>query len=195
MQEARAAGKNPIKAWQNTEKALEIDRTLREFSALGIRARYYSCDVADRSALSRVLDQIRTEVGPPEGILHGAGIGKDARFDRKEPEKVDQCFAAKIDGALALMDLTRRDHIKHFIAFGSISGRFGANGHTDYSAANDMLCKLVDWYRTQRPKTHAVAFHWHAWGDVGMARNQKPSSRSSWWICSSCCSRRIATFT
>jgi malonyl CoA-acyl carrier protein transacylase/NAD(P)-dependent dehydrogenase (short-subunit alcohol dehydrogenase family) len=175
MQQARGAGQNPIKSWQNTEKALEIDRTLREFAEQGIDARYYSCDVADRASLARVLETIRNEVGPIEGILHGAGVGKDARFERKEPEKVDQCFAAKIDGALALMDLTRRDPIKHFIAFGSISGRFGANGHTDYSAANDMLCKLIDWYRKQRPKTHAVAFHWHAWGDVGMAT--KPETK------------------
>jgi acyl transferase domain-containing protein len=175
MQHARAAGRNPVKEWQNTEKALEIDRTMREFAEQGIEATYHSCDVSDRAALARVLDRIRAADGPIEGILHGAGVGKDSRFDRKDPEKVGQCFRAKIDGGLALMDLTRRDPIKHFIAFGSISGRFGANGHTDYSAANDMLCKLVDWYRRQRPEVHAVAFHWHAWGDVGMAT--KPETR------------------
>ena len=122
-----------------------------------------------------MLRRIRAADGPIEGILHGAGVGKDARFDRKDPEKVSQCFRAKVDGALALMDLTRRDPVKHFIGFGSISGRFGANGHTDYSAANDMLCKLVDWYRRQRPEVKRVAFHWHAWGDVGMAT--KPETR------------------
>src|SRR5215211_7381808 len=51
----------------------------------------------------------------------------------------------------------------------------GANGHTDYSAANDALAKLIDWYRAQRPEVNAVAFHWHAWGDVGMAT--KPETR------------------
>jgi acyl transferase domain-containing protein len=175
MQHARAVGRNPVKEWQNTEKALEIDRTVREFAAQGIEATYHSCDVSDRAALARVLTRIRDTDGPIEGILHGAGVGKDSRFDRKDPEKVSQCFQAKIDGALALMDLTRHDPVKHFVAFGSISGRFGANGHTDYSAANDMLCKLVAWYRQQRPEVHAVAFHWHAWGDVGMAT--KPETR------------------
>lgn len=175
MQQARAAGRNAIKHWQDTEKLLEIDATMREFAAQGITATYHSCDVSNRDALARVLDRIRATDGPIEGILHGAGVGKDARFDRKEPEKVGQCFRAKVDGALALMDLTRRDPIQHFIGFGSISGRFGANGHTDYSAANDMLCKLVDWYRGQRPEVNAVAFHWHAWGDVGMAT--KPETK------------------
>jgi NAD(P)-dependent dehydrogenase (short-subunit alcohol dehydrogenase family) len=175
MQAARAAGRNAVKAWQDTEKLLEIDRTLREFAAEGITATYHCCDASDRAALSQVLARIRAVDGPIEGVLHGAGVGKDARFDRKDPEKVSQCFRAKIDAALGLMDLTRHDPIKHFIGFGSISGRFGANGHTDYSAANDALAKLIDWYRAQRPEVNAVAFHWHAWGDVGMAT--KPETR------------------
>ncbi|MDE3054940.1 MAG: polyketide synthase dehydratase domain-containing protein, partial [Gemmatimonadota bacterium] len=39
----------------------------------------------------------------------------------------------------------------------------------DYSTANDMMAKLVDAYRARRPEVAAVTFHWHAWGDVGMA--------------------------
>ena len=175
MQAARSAGRNAVKEWQDTEKLLEIDHTLREFAAEGIDATYHSCDVSDRAAMARVLDTIRSIDGPIEGILHGAGVGKDARFDRKDPQKVSQCFRAKVDATLSLMDLTRQDPIKHFIGFGSISGRFGANGHTDYSAANDALSKLVDWYRGQRPEVNAVAFHWHAWGDVGMAT--KPETK------------------
>ncbi|MEO8494244.1 MAG: SDR family NAD(P)-dependent oxidoreductase [Planctomycetota bacterium] len=175
MMSAQKAGRNPIKAWEQAEKAIEIDATLRHLADAGISARYYSCDVADREALAAVLDEIRETSGPIDGVLHGAGIGKDARFENKQPDKVDQCIRAKVDGTLALMDLTRDDPLKHFVAFGSISGRFGANGHTDYSLANDMTAKLVDWYRGQRPEVAAVAFHWHAWGDVGMAT--KPETR------------------
>ena len=116
-----------------------------------------------------MLAKIREVDGPIEGILHGAGIGRDSRFDRKDMRRVEQCITAKIDGALALMDLTQNDPVKYFVGFGSISGRFGANGHTDYSLANDMLARLVGWYRQQRQDVAAVAFHWHAWGDVGMA--------------------------
>lgn len=175
MRQARTDGQSPIQAWRNTEKALEIDRTLRTLSADGIAATYHQCDVADGEALQEVLERIRRSDGPIEGILHGAGVGQDARFEHKRPEKVEQCIAAKVDGAVALMDLTRDDPLKYFVAFGSISGRFGANGHTDYSLANDMLAKLVGCYRAQRPEVAAVAFHWHAWGDVGMAA--RPDTR------------------
>ncbi len=122
-----------------------------------------------RSTKSAQLD------GPIDGVLHGAGYGKDMRFDRKQRDKVEQCIRAKTDGAAALMELTAGDPLRWFAAFGSISGRFGANGHTDYSLANDMLAKQVSWFRRQRPKCAAVAFHWHAWGDVGMAT--KPETK------------------
>ena len=175
MRTAEDEGRSPRKAWQAFEKALEIDRALREFAAAGVPATYRSCDVADRAALAAVVDHIRRDDGPIAGILHGAGFGNDARFDRKKPDEVERCFAAKVDGAAHLMELTRSDPLAHFVAFGSISGRFGANGHTDYSAANEMLAKQVDWFRRARPECRSTTFHWHAWDDFGMA--VKPETR------------------
>ncbi len=168
MDSARAAGDNPVKAWERAQKSLEIEQTLAGLAALGVRAAYHSCDIADRGALARVLREVRAD-GPIDGILHGAGASRDAKFEQKDPERVDQCFRAKVDGTLALMDATRGDALRYFAAFGSVSGRFGANGHADYSAGNDMMAKLVDAYRARRPEVAAVTFHWHAWGDVGMA--------------------------
>ncbi len=175
MRLARNSGRNPIDAWRDDEKVREIHRTLAELRRDGIDAEYYVADVADREQMSRVLDAIRRVDGPIEGVLHGAGIGQDARFDHKQLKKVEQCFRAKIDGAAVLIDLTQHDPLTHFIAFGSISGRLGANGHTDYSAANEMLAKQMGWLRRARPEVAATLFHWHAWGDVGMAT--KPETR------------------
>ncbi len=151
------------------EKAIEIDRNLRAFADAGVAVTYHACDVSDRAALARVLDEVRQIDGSVDGILHGAGIEKSCRFEKKTPESVRATVGAKALGAYHLMDLTRNDPVKHFIGFGSISGRLGSNGQTDYSAASDMLCKLISWYRTQRPDCHAVGFHFHPWDAVGMA--------------------------
>ncbi len=175
MTQARAAGLNPVTTWQDTEKAMEIDRNLRNFAQLGIEVHYHSCDVSDRDQVAATLSRVRSLSGPIHGVLHGAGIGKDSRFDRKQPEKVRQCINAKVDGAWSLIEATWQDPLEAFVGFGSISGRFGANGHTDYSLANDMLCKQMDWLRSVRPEVHAVGFHWHAWGDIGMAT--KPETK------------------
>ncbi len=175
MQEAAAHGESPVEAWRNTEKAIEVDATLRDCRRQGISATYHCCDVSDFSKVEAVAAAIRRQDGQIRGVIHGAGAGQDSRFDRKRPDKVEKCLRAKIDATFALMQATEFDPLEWFAAFGSISGRFGANGHTDYSLANDMMAKIVDRYRSQRPEVRSVTFHWHAWGDIGMAT--KPEAR------------------
>ena len=78
-------------------------------------------------------------------------------------------MAAKVDGAVALMALTQRDPLRWFVGFGSLSGRFGGNGLSDYAAANDMLAKLIAAFRRRRPQCAAACIHWQTWDEVGMA--------------------------
>ncbi|HSD51281.1 MAG TPA: SDR family oxidoreductase, partial [Candidatus Methylomirabilis sp.] len=173
--EARRSGQDPAAAWAKIEKAREIDRILRAFVADGVRATYHSCDVSDRQALARVLDRIRQIDGPIHGVIHGAGVEAAARFDRKKLETVTATIAAKVDGAAAMMALTRDDPLAYFVAFGSVSGRFGGNGQTDYALASEMLCKLIGRFRRERPACASVAIQWPAWDEVGMA--MRPESK------------------
>ena len=175
MQAAATAGENGVEAWRDLEKALEIDITLQAMAAAGVQAKYRSVDISDVEGVAAILEEVRRTDGAIHGVLHGAGAGQDARFDRKRPDKVEKCIRAKVDGALALAAATEHDDLEWFVGFGSISGRFGANGHTDYSLANDMLAKTVGKLGQERPATAAVTFHWHAWGDVGMAT--KPEAK------------------
>ena len=169
--QALAEGQSATRAWEQTRTAIEIDRNLRAFRNAGLNVHYHSCDVSVRSALTSTLETIRTQHGPIEGIIHGAGINHGARFETKRAEQVDQMFQPKLDGLLNLMELTTNDPIQYFIGFASVSSRFGANGLVDYCQSNDMLCKILGWYRGQRPDCHCTSFHWASWGDVGMMMN------------------------
>ncbi|MEM0927391.1 MAG: SDR family NAD(P)-dependent oxidoreductase, partial [Planctomycetota bacterium] len=181
MQTLQSEGRNPVKHWRRMEKAIEIDATLKECDRRGISAEYHGIDISDFERVHQLVATIRRQDGPIRGVIQGAGSGQDARFDRKRPEKVRQCFAAKVDGTIALAHATASDPLEWFVGFGSISGRFGANGHTDYSAANEMLAKLIGQMGRQRkgieqsPPTRCLTFHWHAWGDIGMAT--KPEAK------------------
>ena len=53
------------------------------------------------------------------------------------------------------------------VVFSSIAGRFGNAGQTDYSAANDLLCKAISKLRAEG--VHGVAIDWTAWAQIGMA--------------------------
>jgi hypothetical protein len=70
-----------------------------------------------------------------------------------------------------------RHSLKYFVGFGSTSGRFGGVGQSDYSAANEMLAKLLEWYRTVNPDCRTACMQWTAWDDVGMA--VRPESKSA----------------
>ncbi len=175
MKEALAGGQKPIEVWAKFEKAVEIDRNLKSFAEAGMDVTYHSCDIADREQLEKLLAEIRGQSGPITGIVHGAGFERAASFEKKKIELVDATIRAKVDGAANLMALTMADPIRFFVMFGSVSGRFGGVGQTDYCLANEMLAKLGAWYRQQRPECPATTFHWHAWDDVGMA--VRPESR------------------
>ncbi len=175
MKEALSNGEKPPDVWRRFEKSLEIAKTLHSFAEDGLQATYHSCDISDRRALAALLQRIRAADGPIVGVIHGAGFERACRFEKKQRKLVECTVAAKVDGAAALMKLTRDDPVRYFAAFGSVSGRFGGVGQTDYCLANEMLSKLVDWYRTERPDCRATVFHWHAWDNVGMA--VRPESR------------------
>ena len=108
MRQPRPAGQAIDEAWNRVEKALEIDASLRALSAASIEATYHACDVADADALAQVLDNVRRTSGPIEGIVHGAGIERSCKFEKKRRDSVLATIGAKVDGALNLMRLTRR---------------------------------------------------------------------------------------
>ncbi len=166
---AVSEGRSPEKEWERVKVDIEIYDTLRKFAEAGIPTTYHSCDLADWTALAGVLDAVRTADGPIDGIVHGAGYAMSGRFDMRSDKHLDRTLAGKVAGAVGLMALTQNDPVRCFIGFGSIGGRYGANGLADYAAANDTLAKLFDWYRARRPNCAACCFHWQSWDEVGMA--------------------------
>ncbi len=175
IREARQSGSDPNVVWKNLERSLEIDRNLRALEADGLSAAYHACDVSDAEALTQLLDDVRRLDGPIHGVLHGAGVEEGSKFARKRIDRVAATLNVKVGGALHLIRLLANDPLEHFIGFGSISGRFGNVGQSDYSMASDWLAKVVGRLRTERPSVSATTFHWPAWDEVGMAA--RPESR------------------
>jgi malonyl CoA-acyl carrier protein transacylase len=167
----------PADEWARVEKAIEIARNLRRFAALRGHVHYHACDISQRAAVEKLTSSIRSLGKPIIGIVHGAGFEKASRFAGKKEQLVRQTFAVKALGAWNLMAVTAADPIQTFIGFGSISGRYGSIGQTDYSAANEWLAKLIARYRRIRPGVHAVSMDWHSWDEVGMAA--RPESKQA----------------
>lgn len=169
VRQAIAEGKSPEKLWDRVKHDIEIASNLERMRQLGLRVTYHCCDVSDRNALAATLAEIRRTSAPIEGIIHGAGYARNSRFHTQKYPELAKTIGAKVDGALGLMLLTRDDPVRYFVGFGSISGRFGGNGLSDYAAANAMLARLCAWWRRQRPGCATTCIDWQSWDEVGMA--------------------------
>ncbi len=169
MRRARERGDDPRDAWRLVEKSIEIEATLARCVQTGVSARYLACDLVDAEEVRRLVQRVVAEVGPIRGIIHGAGQESACRFERKSRAGYEATLGPKGLGLEHLMTAVDPRSLECLAAFGSTSGRLGGLGQADYSLANDLLAKSVAAWRARRPGLLAATFHWHAWGEIGMA--------------------------
>jgi hypothetical protein len=101
-------------------------------------------------------------------LIHAAGLDISHPLPTKPQAEYDLVFDVKADGWFNVLHALRGKPVGTAVAFSSIAGRFGNGGQTDYSAANDLLCKAVSAFRrTGGPR--AIAIDWTAWASIGMA--------------------------
>jgi acyl transferase domain-containing protein len=150
----------------------------RQFSALiaieavraaGGQAFYHRVDLTDPAAVAQVVADIRDRHGRIDVLLHAAGLEISRAVADKDEREFGLVFDVKSDGWFNLLHAAADLPIATTVAFSSVAGRFGNAGQTDYSAANDLLCKITSSFRTSRPGTRGIVIDWTAWGGLGMA--------------------------
>lgn len=142
-------------------------RTIQEMEGMGAEVVYYDADVADEQALADVLRELRQTHGRIRGVIHAAGVAGDGFIIRKDPARLNEVVAPKVQGTWVLDRLTREDRPDFMILFSSISSFFGMMGQGDYTAANSYL----DAYAAYRTKAGfpTIVINWSAWRETGMA--------------------------
>ncbi|HQR26927.1 MAG TPA: SDR family NAD(P)-dependent oxidoreductase, partial [Nocardioides sp.] len=134
--------------------------------AAGGTAHYHCVDLRDPDAVAQALAEVGDRV---DVLLHAAGLEISRNLPDKEPGEFDLVLGVKADGWFNVWRALREREVGAVVVFSSVAGRFGNNGQTDYSAANDLLCKTMSSLRRTRPDTRALALDWTAWGGIGMA--------------------------
>src|SRR5579859_4286722 len=151
------------------ERAQAAQSAIEAVRSSGGRVHYFSVNLTDAEAVAKVIKQVREKSGRIDVLLHAAGLDRSRALADKEPREFDLVFDVKSDGFFNLLHAIADMPLAATVAFSSIAGRFGNPGQTDYSSANDLLCKITSSFRTTRPTTRGIAIDWTAWGGIGMA--------------------------
>jgi NAD(P)-dependent dehydrogenase (short-subunit alcohol dehydrogenase family) len=156
---------------QSLERAAAALHLLDELAKTGSRAQYLVCDVSNPDAARQVVEQVLASEGKVDVFLHAAGMERSRKLENKPAEEFNQTIAVKAHGFFNVYHVLQQ-HGKlprAVVFFTSVAGRFGNTGQTDYSAANDLLCKLASALPHLHPEMKVLALDWGAWAEVGMA--------------------------
>jgi acyl transferase domain-containing protein/NAD(P)-dependent dehydrogenase (short-subunit alcohol dehydrogenase family) len=151
------------------ERAQAARSAIDAVSAAGGTPHYFSVNLTDAEGVGKVIEQVRERSGHIDVLLHAAGVERSHSLPDKDQREFDLVFDVKSDGFFNLLRAIGDMPLQATVAFSSIAGRFGNAGQTDYSSANDLLCKITSNFRATRPSTRGIAIDWTAWGGIGMA--------------------------
>ncbi len=151
------------------ERANAALSAIRAVESAGGTAHYFSVNLADAGAVARVIAEVRKNSGHIDVLLHAAGLERSHFLPDKDAREFDLVFDVKADGWFNLLHSIGDMPLGATVTFSSVAGRFGNGGQTDYSSANDLLCKYTSSFRTTRPATRGIVIDWSAWGGIGMA--------------------------
>ncbi|MET9634399.1 type I polyketide synthase, partial [Lentzea sp. NPDC006480] len=144
--------------------AAELKAALEE---LGPQVSIVACDVADRDALSDVIEGI----SDLSGVVHTAGAAQHAPLELTSLDDFADVLSAKVIGAANLDALV--GEVDFFVLFGSIAGVWGSGGQAAYGAANAYCDALAEARRARGLRATSIA--WGPWAEVGMATHEAMS--------------------
>ncbi|MGN9767719.1 type I polyketide synthase [Micromonospora sp. SD12] len=139
---------------------------VRELTGAGTRVTVGACDVADRAALAKLLDEVPADA-PLTSVVHAAGVLEDGVLDGLTADRLATVLRPKVLGALHLHELTVGRELRAFVLFSAMAGQLGAAGQGSYAAANAYLDALAE--QRHRQGLPATSVAWGPWSAGGMA--------------------------
>ncbi len=155
----------------------QLKGKLAEIKEKGVSLQYFQSDISKKEDVIKLFDHIKTEATELKGIIHAAGINKDAMLSGQTPGLFQQVMAPKVAGAWYLHHFSQDISLDFFVCFSSAVSILGSHGQANYASANAFMDALM-----QHRKIHdlpGLSINWGPWQGKGMAGSlsQKDTDR------------------
>ncbi|MBN2441541.1 MAG: SDR family NAD(P)-dependent oxidoreductase, partial [Spirochaetales bacterium] len=163
------AGRSPL----NADKKTKID----ELRKSGAGIEYRQVDITDMKATSALIDQIISDFGNLNGIIHSAGVILDNLIITKTSNEVRTVLAPKTGGLINLDAATKDLNLDFFILFSSLAGVIGNVAQADYATANAFMDNFAVYRNNlvslKKRNGHTLSINWPLWKQGGMQINKE----------------------
>ncbi|MBV9496107.1 MAG: SDR family NAD(P)-dependent oxidoreductase, partial [Acidobacteria bacterium] len=155
----------------------EREAKLDELRAAGAEVLYVAGDISKREDVEKAIAETRSRFGALHGVIHAAGLVRDAYIRNKTTDELRAVLAPKVDGTLHLDELTKEDRLDFFVTFSSLAAVTGNPGQSDYSFANAFMDSFVANRERQRAAGErsgkSLSINWALWADGGMRPDEQ----------------------
>jgi acyl transferase domain-containing protein/acyl carrier protein/SAM-dependent methyltransferase len=155
-----------------SELSADKEAHLRALDGSGTRIIYRRADVSCRADVESLLAETKSRFGVLNGVLHAAGVTRDAFVLNKSDEEIAAVIAPKIYGTICLDEVTANEPLDFFVVFSSAAGALGNIGQSDYSYANSFADHFAA--RREALRRHGkrsgktLSIDWPLWEEGGL---------------------------
>ena len=145
---------------------------IKELEQAGSEVLFVRADVASREEVARVLSLAKQRFKEVNGVIHAAGVVRDALVLKKREQEIFEVTDPKVLGTVHLDELFKDEPLDFFILFSSLVSVFGNIGQADYAFANDFLGRFAGIREGLRSlgarPGRTLAIHWPYWQEGGL---------------------------
>jgi len=144
-----------------------VESAIADLRAGGGEAHYVRADVARAEDTAAAVTEVRSRFGSISGVVHAAGVQRDAYLTTLDVADLAAVLAPKVHGVRNLDAATADDDLRDFVLFSSVAGALGTVGQAAYAYANSFLDAFAEWrdgltaQGIRSGRTHALG--WPLW--------------------------------
>ncbi|MCP4701528.1 MAG: SDR family NAD(P)-dependent oxidoreductase, partial [Gammaproteobacteria bacterium] len=161
----------------NEEQTGKIKR-LNELDASVI---YLPADISNSEDVVSLIAQTKSRFNEINGIIHSAGVIKDALILKKTPDEMTAVLAPKVHGTIYLDEAARNEPLDFFVLFSSAVAVLGNAGQCDYAYANSFMdnfaAKREEQRAAQKRSGKTLSINWPLWQSGGMHVDEQTKKR------------------